>query len=139
MTTETPEQTVQESEVFEAVAEEAEETLEAAAQEESARKLTKTEILAKMKEIAEDVEHASKAEIDALKQNFYKLHNAEIEAAKQAFLEGGGNVEDFVPEHDADEDEFKQVMTVVKEKRNRFYSLERIAFCIKHFHIEQGF
>ena len=122
--TEAPEQTVQESEVFEAVAEEAEETLEAAAQEESARKLTKTEILAKMKEIAEDVEHASKAEIDVLKQNFYKLHNAEIEAAKQAFLEGGGNEEDFVPEHDADEDEFKQVMAVVKEKRNQLNAEE---------------
>ena len=122
--TEAPEQTVQESEVFEAVAEEAEESLEVAAQEESARKLTKTEILAKMKEIAEDVEHASKAEIDVLKQNFYKLHNAEIEAAKQAFLEGGGNEEDFVPEHDADEDEFKQVMAVVKEKRNQLNAEE---------------
>ncbi|MCR4764611.1 MAG: DUF349 domain-containing protein [Bacteroidaceae bacterium] len=103
---------------------EVEEAEEEIAQEESARKLTKTEILAKAKVIAEDVDHASKAEIDALKQNFYKLHNSEVEAAKNAFVEAGGNLEDFVPSPSAEEDEFKEVMAVIKEKRNEILAEE---------------
>ena len=44
---------------------------------ETAQKLTKDEVLAKLKEIAANVETALKADIDSLKQAFYKLHNAE--------------------------------------------------------------
>ena len=109
---------------IEAAAAEAQEVLETAALDESARKLTKAEILAKMKEIAEDVSKASKAEIDTLKQNFYRLHNSEVEAAKRAFLEGGGNEEDFVPTPDPEEDAFKEVLGVVKEKRNKLNAEE---------------
>ena len=47
---------------------------------ETAQKLSKEEILAKLKEIATHVEEAPKADIDSLKQAFYKLHNAEQEA-----------------------------------------------------------
>ncbi|MBQ6746873.1 MAG: DUF349 domain-containing protein [Bacteroidaceae bacterium] len=108
----------------EAVAEEAQEALETAALDESARKLTKSEILAKMKEIAEDVTKASKAEIDTLKQNFYRLHNSEVEAAKRAFLEGGGNEEDFVPTPDPEEGAFKEVMAVIKEQRSKLNAEE---------------
>ena len=50
---------------------------------ESVQKLTKEEILNKLKEIATDVENAAKSEIDSLKQAFYKLHNSEQEAAKK--------------------------------------------------------
>ena len=109
---------------MEATVEEAQEAMEAAVLDESARKLTKSEILQKMKEIAEDVSKASKAEIDTLKQNFYRLHNSEVEAAKRSFIEGGGKEEDFVPAPDADEDAFKQVMSVVKEKRNQLNAEE---------------
>ena len=118
MTEVTPENVMQEPEVKETVAEEAQEVLESAVQEDSTHKLSKEEILAKIKEIAEDVPNAPKAEIDLLKQNFYKLHNAEIEAAKKAFIESGGNEADFVPEKDTLEDEFKDVMAVIKEKRS---------------------
>ena len=50
---------------------------------ESVQKLTKEEILNKLKAIAADVENAAKSEIDSLKQAFYKLHNSEQEAAKK--------------------------------------------------------
>ncbi|MBO7419167.1 MAG: DUF349 domain-containing protein [Bacteroidaceae bacterium] len=122
-TVEAPEPAAQELTIPEEVVEEAEEALEETAEEES-RKLTKSEILAKMKDIAENVEQASKAVIDNLKQNFYRLHNAEVEAAKRAFLDGGGAEEDFVPAPDAEEDEFKEVMSVVKEKRNQLNAEE---------------
>lgn len=118
------ETTVEEAVTEESAVEEAQEALETAALDESARKLTKTEILAKMKKIAEDVTKASKAEIDTLKQNFYRLHNSEVEAAKRAFLEGGGNVEDFVPTPDPEEAAFKEVLGVVKEQRNKLNAEE---------------
>ncbi len=85
---------------------------------EVAQKLSKAEILEKLKQLAADVENAKKAEIDSLKQAFYKLHNAEQEAAKQQFIENGGAAEEFVPQHDSAEDEFKKAMSVIKEKRN---------------------
>ena len=85
---------------------------------ETAQKLTKEEILAKLKEIAAHVEEAPKADIDSLKQAFYKLHNAEQEAAKKQFIENGGSAEDFIPTPDPAEEEFKNVMSVIKEKRS---------------------
>lgn len=118
------ETTVEKAANEETVVEEVQEALETAALDESARKLTKTEILTKMKEIAENVAKASKAEIDTLKQNFYRLHNSEVEAAKRAFLEGGGNVEDFVPTPDPEEAAFKEVLGLVKEQRNKLNAEE---------------
>ena len=87
-------------------------------QVETAQKLTKEEVLAKLKEIATHVEDAPKADIDSLKQAFYKLHNAEQEAAKKQFIENGGSAEDFIPTPDPAEEEFKNVMSVIKEKRS---------------------
>ena len=66
---------------------------------ESVQKLTKEEILNKLKAIAADVENAAKSEIDGLKQAFYKLHNSEQEAAKKLFVENGGAIEEFVPQY----------------------------------------
>ena len=85
---------------------------------ESVQKLTKEEILNKLKAIAADVENAAKSEIDGLKQAFYKLHNSEQEAAKKLFVENGGTIEEFVPQADTLEEEFKNTMSVIKEKRN---------------------
>ena len=85
---------------------------------ETAQRLTKDEILAKLKEIAANVETAPKADIDSLKQAFYKLHNAEQEAARKQFIENGGSAEDFIPIPDPAEEEFKNVMSVIKEKRS---------------------
>ena len=81
-------------------------------------KLTKAEVIQRLKEINEDACNADKQEIDALKQNFYKLHKAEQEAARKTFIEGGGKPEEFIPTADPLEAEFKQVMGSIKEKRN---------------------
>lgn len=81
-------------------------------------KLTKEEVIQRLKEIDEDACNADKQEIDALKQNFYKLHKAEQEIARKKFVEEGGKAEDFIPASDPLEAEFKQVMGSIKEKRN---------------------
>ena len=84
---------------------------------ETAQKLTKEEILDRLKAIAADVESTTKAEIDSLKQAFYKQHNAELEAARKQFLESGAE-EEFIPQPDPAEEEFKSIMSAIKEKRN---------------------
>lgn len=86
----------------------------------SDRKLTKEGILAKLKEMAADAGSAAKPEIDGLKQAFYRLHNAGQDAARKLFVENGGAAEDFVPQADGLEEEFKHIMSVIKEKRSAF-------------------
>ena len=85
---------------------------------EPVQKLTKEEILNKLKEMVADIENAAKSEIDSLKQAFYKQHNYEQEAARKQFIDNGGSTEDFIPQTDNVEEEFKNIMSVIKEKRN---------------------
>ena len=81
------------------------------------QKTTKQELLNRLQEIAADVDNVTKAEIDGLKQAFYKLHNAETEAKKKEFIDNGGNAEEYVTPTDPEEEEFKRIMSVIKEKR----------------------
>ena len=53
-----------------------------------------------------------------MKQNFYKLHKAEQEAARKAFIDGGGAPEAFIPQPDDAENRFKDIMSSIKEKRS---------------------
>lgn len=85
---------------------------------ETPQRLTKEEVIDKLKDISGHVEDVARAEIEGLKQIFYKLHNAEQEAAKRKFVEEGGTVEDFVPQPDPQEEEMKRVMSVIREKRS---------------------
>lgn len=86
---------------------------------ENASKLsTKEEVLLRLKEVAQDAENANKQELDGLKQTFYKIHNAEIEAAKKTFVENGGAEEEFIAQPSSVEEEFKSLMAAIKEKRS---------------------
>lgn len=96
-----------------------EQAMESTVETAPAQKLTKEEVIARLKEIASDVESVTKAEIDGLKQTFYKLHNAEQEAARKKFTEAGGAPEDYVPTPDPLEEEMKNAMSVIKNKRNK--------------------
>ena len=81
-------------------------------------KQTKEEVIERLKEINEDACNADKQELDLLKQNFYKLHKAEQEAARKAFIDGGGAPEAFIPQPDDAESRFKDIMSSIKEKRS---------------------
>ena len=86
---------------------------------ENASKLSsKEEVLLRLKEVAQDAENANKQELDGLKQTFYKIHNAEIEAAKKTFVENGGAEEEFIAQPSGVEEEFKSLMAAIKEKRS---------------------
>ena len=67
---------------------------------------TKEEVIERLKEINEDACNADKQELDLLKQNFYKLHKAEQEAARKAFIDGGGAPVAFIPQPDDAENRF---------------------------------
>ena len=114
-------------EVSEAITETPTEEANAEEQVETTSRLTtKEEVLARMKELALNAESAGKQELDSLKQSFYKFHNAELEAAKKQFIDNGGSEEDYAPQSDAIEEEFKNVMAIINEKRSaQMAELER--------------
>ena len=95
-----------------------EEKVEGEQSAEAPQRLTKEDVINRLKDISAHVEDVARTEIDSLKQTFYKLHNAEQEAAKWKFVEDGGAAEDFTPQPDPWEEEMKRVMSVIKEKRN---------------------
>ena len=79
---------------------------------------TKEEVIERLLEISKQEEPADKSELDQLKLSFYRLRNAETEIARKAFEEEGGNPEEFVPQKDELENQFKEIMSSIKEKRN---------------------
>lgn len=96
----------------------AEETIVEKTTENASKLSTKEEVLLRLKEVAQDAENANKQELDGLKQTFYKIHNAEIEAAKKTFVENGGAEEEFIAQPSGVEEEFKSLMAAIKEKRS---------------------
>jgi len=80
--------------------------------------LSKEDVIARLQEINLQEEPADKAELDTLKQTFYRLRNAEVEAARKAFEEEKGATEGFVTPKDDLETQFKDIMNSIKEKRN---------------------
>ena len=95
----------------------AEETIVEKPTENASKLSSKEEVLLRLKEVAQDAENANKQELDGLKQTFYKIHNAEIEAAKKTFVENGGAEEEFIAQPSGVEEEFKSLMAAIKEKR----------------------
>ena len=79
---------------------------------------SKEDVIARLQAINQQEEPADKAELDALKQAFYRLRNAEVEAAQKAFEENGGDTTAFVAPKDDLETQFKEIMSSIREKRN---------------------
>lgn len=78
---------------------------------------TKEEVVNRVKEIAQSEELAEKQELDLLKQLFYKFHNNDIQEARNAFIEGGGEPEKFEPQIDPLEPEFRASMQLIRDRR----------------------
>lgn len=102
------------TETADAVAEECEETAEAVT---FVPKETEEEVVARLKEMVAAGDVSGKQEIDALKQNFYKLHHAAHEAALAAFLAEGGTPDTYVIKPDPLEEEYKEVMGQIRQMR----------------------
>lgn len=117
--TETPAPDTDASPVEETPETPVDETAEAAEEpaEESNLPQTMEEVVARAKELAQSEEPAEKAELDLLKVLFYKIHNADVQQAQQAFVEAGGEAEKFMPELNPLEPEFRAYMQILREKR----------------------
>lgn len=101
----------------EAIAEEAEEQAHQA-DEESAVVLTKDAIIERLRSLAEnDAADITAEELGRIKQQFYQLKTEEQRAARETFIAEGGDPEAFEPVLDPLEETFKQLFTVVKEKK----------------------
>ena len=81
----------------------------------------KKEIIERLKEITQSGEDPQKDEVEYLKTTFYKLHFSEREAAMKAYLESGGDPDNYKVTPDEDENEFKAEMSVIKEKRAKIF------------------
>ena len=82
---------------------------------------TKAEILERVREIAHGDETPQKEEVDSLKTAFYKLHIAEREAHIKAFIDGGGDPNQYQILPDSVEEAFKAEMGIIKEKRAKIF------------------
>ena len=120
VTPQSVEETVEES-IPQVETEEAESPAEA--EEEQPKKVyeTKAEILERVREIAHGDESPKKEEIDFLKTAFYKLHIAEREAKLKAYIDGGGDPEQYQITPDETEEAFKAEMGIIKEKRAKIF------------------
>ena len=78
---------------------------------------TQEEVIARLKELARANAVPERQETEVLKQAFYKIHKANVAAAQAEFVANGGAPEDFLPSPNTLEDEFKEAMNVIKQKR----------------------
>ena len=79
--------------------------------------LTRESIIARLQEIVGDINIAKRQELESLKQSFYKLQRAAQEEQVAAFVAGGGTAEEFKPEQDPLEEQFRKLMNIIKEKK----------------------
>ncbi len=82
---------------------------------------TKSDVIARLKEIVAADENPNKDEIDHLKTSFYKLHIAEREARLKEYIDGGGDPEAYQIVPDEEEEVFKAEMGVIREKRAKLF------------------
>jgi len=78
---------------------------------------TKEEVLARVQELAQSDEAGEKQELDLLKQLYYRYHNADAMAARQAFIDEGGEPDAYVPSPDPTEEPFKEAMQAIRQRR----------------------
>ncbi len=86
-------------------------------QEATVTATTREEIIARLQEMVGDISLAKRPELESLKQNFYKLQRAAQEEQIAAFVAGGGTAEEFKPEPDPLEEQFRKLMNIIKEKK----------------------
>ncbi len=83
----------------------------------AAGKLTKEEILGKLTELVTNSVETARAEVESLKQTYYKIRRNEVEELKKAFLENGGEEKDFTAPEDEIEGKIKELLAIYKEKK----------------------
>ena len=81
--------------------------------------ITAPELMEKLKTIIEKEENVSAEDLARFKQQFYNLHNERLREERQKHIDAGNEAETFVPQPDPFEEEFKKLMTDIKEMKAR--------------------
>lgn len=79
--------------------------------------VTRESIIARLQEMVGDINIAKRPELESLKQSFYKLQRAAQEERIAAFVAAGGTAEEFKPEADPLEEQYRKLMNIIKEKK----------------------
>src|SRR5574344_847675 len=79
--------------------------------------LTREDVITRLQEMISDITQAKRQELETLKQIFYKLFKSEQETKMEDFTSNGGKADDYVPEVDLLEEQFKKLMNIIKEKK----------------------
>ena len=97
--------------------------------EEEEAQATSTDVISALNEAELIALFASKLEseavqtlrptVEAIKIAFYKLHRAKVEAERKAFLEAGGSEEAFSPAESENEQRFKELFAIYRDKRDK--------------------
>lgn len=75
------------------------------------------EVVARAQELAQAESIPEKADVEQLKQLFYRYQNQALQQARQEYIEQGGAPEAYVPVMDPQEETFRQAMQAIREKR----------------------
>ena len=102
------------------IGEETEEEAEAASHNDSLLNLSQAELVALLaQKLDSEPVQTLRPVVEAIKIAFYKQHRAKVEAERKAFIEQGGNDEEFTPTADNDEVRFKELFAVYRSERDR--------------------
>ena len=80
----------------------------------------KGELVTMMRELATRPIEEVKDEVQAIKAAFFALRRDEVAKEKEEFLANGNNESDFTPKDDADENNLKELLNVLKERRTEY-------------------
>ena len=78
---------------------------------------TTSEIIERLRVIADSDDEVSRSEVESLKSLFYRLSKQQQEDELKAFVEGGGDADAWQPQPNPDEALFKEQMELVRQKR----------------------
>lgn len=81
---------------------------------------TKSELVDLMRAAATRPIEEVKDEVQAIKAAFFALRREEVAKEKEEFLANGNNEEDFTPKEDEDENNLKELLDVLKERRAEY-------------------
>ena len=82
---------------------------------------SKEELVASLRTVlTENPVQAVRQDVEAIKIAFYKLHRAEVDAARRAFIEAEGEDAEFVPQSDECEVQFKELLAEYRRNRDAY-------------------
>ncbi|MBR5169262.1 MAG: DUF349 domain-containing protein [Muribaculaceae bacterium] len=81
---------------------------------------SKGELVDMMREMAARPIEEVKDEVQAIKAAFFALRREETAKEKEEFLANGNEESDFTPKEDADENNLKELLNVLKERRTEY-------------------